>query len=175
MTMLMNNQMASFNEEEDEYYTYVDEEGNEYEYDEFFGGFKKVFKKIKKIAHPKRVFRNITAPIRLASKIVTAPIRLVSKIIRKPSPRPRRFVSRKPIGYTSRVNASLNRPVVKPMVAFRQPKVYAVPPKPQMKMQEVKPKQAGLLDGNNKLIAVVGLMVVGGLIFYKMKPKKANA
>jgi len=176
---MINDPMTPFSEDEDnEYYTYVDEYGNEYEYDEFFGGLKKAFKKIT----PKRIIRHVTKPVRLLNPVnlvknVTKVPRTLIKIAKnpkhinpfyRPKKLPNRIISRPrtPFRNNSPVNVALNRPIV------QQPKITTPTQPSQMRLKaETKPKQAGLL-GDNKLAVAVGVLVVGGLIFYKMKPTK---
>ena len=174
MTMLMNNSIPPFNEE-NQFDTYVDEHGNEYEYDEFWGGLKKVVKRANPIRHITNSVKllNPVNVVKLAQKVVTKPSSL--NPFHKPKirsiRRPVRIISRpRPVvRNNSPVNVALNKPIV------QQHQVISPTQPSQMKLKaETKPQQAGLL-GDNKLAVVVAVLVVGGLIFYKMKPVKPTA
>ena len=173
----MNNSVNPF-DDENQYYTYVDEYGNEYEYDEFWGKIKKGVKKgFKHITKPKNIIKHITRPVRWLNPVnivkdTTGLINAVNakpkkktvqvKYISRPRP-PIRTIRRHP------VSAALTKPII------AQPKMTLAPKQSPTTMQNIQPKQAGLLGGNNKMVGLVAVLVIGGLIFYKMKPKGAVA
>jgi hypothetical protein len=176
--MLINNSMPPFNEE-DQYDTYVDEHGNEYEYDEFWGGLKKIIKRTNPIRHITNSIKllNPVNVVKLAQKVVTKPSSLnpfsrpKRRPIRRVIRRPVRIISRpRPMRSTSLVDVALNKPISS---GVQHTKAIA-PKQAETKLQDAKPKKAGLL-GNNKLAVAVAVLVVGGLIFHKMKPTAPTA